>query len=486
MPGVNVTTQTRSGSAGLEAVPSARYMVAGLTEWGPTDKPSLIRSMAEYELKLGARVAYGTLYDDLKTFFEEGGSEALVARVVGAAATKGTLTLDDRAGAPLDTLKVDAANAGAWSSRIKVQVAAGTAAGSYKLVITFDDVPVHIFDNLVTPADAVAAADGSMYVKITDLGSATAAPNNQPAILAATALSAGNDDRAAVVAAGVAAGLDLIGEEWGDGAVATPGFTSAQVGALLLTHCETFHRVALLATAKNDTVANAKAAAAALVNAANGEYGALIYPWVTVPDGATTKTISPEGYAAACRARAHRQVGPWRAPAGEIAQAGYVVGPFVELTRAQGDELDDAHVSAIRVIAGTTRLYGWRSLSTDTDNYALLIGRDVLNDLAVRGAELLEPYVFQTIDGRGQLLGRVRSTLVGMVDPMRAAGGLYPRSNASGEQIDPGYSVDVSEAVNPPALLQQNKIAAVLAVRVSPVGSLIELTIVKTGLTASV
>ena len=65
--------------------------------------------------------------------------------------------------------------------------------------------------------------------------------------------------------------------------------------------------------------------------------------------------------------------------------------------------LDAGNVSAIRTILGTTRLYGWRSLSTDAQNYKLLIGRDVLNYLAVEGARLLEPYVFATIDGRAVL-----------------------------------------------------------------------------------
>lgn len=485
MPGVNVITNTRSGPVGVSAPESARYMVAGLTERGPVTVPTVVRSMAEYQLHLGDRVSFGSLYDDVATFFEEGGSEAIIARTVGDGATTGTLTLMDGAGTPVETLQVDAANPGVWSSRVEVEVAAGTLADTYKLIVTFDDVVVHLFDNLATPAAAVAAASGSPYITITDLGSETVAPDNQPAVLAATALSAGADDRASVVAADVAAALDVIGPEYGSGAVATPGYASSQVGALLLAHAEEHNRVALIAEAKTATIQNAKDAAEALLSDTNGEFGALLYPWVNVPDGNTVKAISPEGYAAACRARAHRIAGPWRVPAGELAQANYVVGPYVELTRAQGDELDDSNVSAIRTIAGTTRLYGWRSLSTDAVNYGLLIGRDVLNYLATEGGKLLEPYVFQTIDGRGQLLSRVASTLVGLVDPMAAAGGLYARV-VNGVQLDPGYSVDVSEAVNPPSLLQQNKIAALIAVRVSPVGSLIELTIVKAGLAAQV
>ena len=87
---------------------------------------------------------------------------------------------------------------------------------------------------------------------------------------------------------------------------------------------------------------------------------------------------------------------------------------------------------------------------------------------------------------KGQLLASVAGELVGIVDPMRAAGGLYENYDADGNLVDPGYSVDVGPTVNTVAVLNANKIAAVLALRVSPVGTLIDLTIVKAGLTATV
>lgn len=485
MPGVIVRTATRSGPANPTSPESARYFVAGLAERGSTTAPLRVRSMAEYELQLGGRVSYGALYDDLKMFFEEGGAEAYVARVVGDAATKGFLTLKDRAAVtPLDTLKIEAASEGAWSANVAVQVAAGTAAGTYKLIVSYNGVVAENFDNLTTPADAVNATARSVYVRATNMGSATAAPSNQPAILASTPLSAGADDRVSVTAGDVTDALSRFGFELGAGAVGLPGYAASAVGAAAIAHCKTYNRIALLSVVNGATINDAIAAAATFTN--DGEFAGVFYPWVTVPDGATaTRTISPEGYVAACRTRAHRDVGAWRAPAGEIAQAQYIVAPAVTLSKTQANQLDEGRVSAIRTVVGTTRLYGWRSLSTDADNYALLIGRDVLNALAVQGEKLLEPYVFETIDGRGQLLGRVQSTLVGMVDPIRAAGGLFERV-VNGDVIDPGYSVDVGPAINTPDDLAANEIHAVLAVRVSPVGQLIDLTIVKSGLTATV
>lgn len=484
MPGVIVRTATRSGPVNPSVPASGRYFVAGLFERGRTDQAVRVRSLAELEVAFGGRVGYGSAYDDLRTYFEEGGTEAYVMRVVGPAATKGTLTLKDTAA--VNTLRIDALGAGAWSTAVTVEVKAGTLADTYAIVVTYAGEDVETYDNLTTPADAVSALAGSRYVRAADLGSITAAPGNKPATLAATVLSAGTDDRAAVTAAIVGASLDKFGPDLGAGAVALPGYAAGLVGAYLMAHAEANRRIALLATAQAASVSDALTVADSLISE-DGEYGGLFYPWVRIPmGGGTTKLISPEGYVAAMRARAHRDVGPWRAPAGEVAAAKFVLAPEVELTRQQGETLDEGHVSAIRTIAGTTRLYGWRSLSTDADNYALLIGRDVLNTVAVEAEQRLERFVFRTIDGKGQLYAGVASELIGLVDPMRAAGGLFERTAEDGSQIDPGYSIDVGPTVNSDAVRNANKVAAVLALRVSPVGTLIDLTIVKAGLTATV
>lgn len=485
MPGVSVRTATRSGPVNPAIPASGRYFVVGQFERGDVVVPQRVRSLAELEVKFGGRVTYGSAYDDLRMFFEEGGTEAYVVRVVGPSATKGTLTLVDKAGSPLPTLKVDALSPGAWSAGVTVQVAAGTQANTFKVIVSGPLSVVETYDNLSTAADAVVALNASAYVRGTDLGSVTVGLNAQPATIAATALSAGSDDRASIIASTMVAALDLFGPEYGVGAVAIPGQASSAVGAGLMAHAKAKRRLALLATAVGANAAAAKAAAAALVSA-DGEFGGVFYPWVRVPlGGNASKLISPEGFVAAARARAHQQVGPWRAPGGEISVARFITGVEVPIVRAVGDDLDDNNVNAIRTIAGTTRLYGWRSLSTDRDNYALLTGRDVLNTLAYACEDALESYVFQSIDAKGQLLASVAAELIGVVEPMRAAGGLYELI-VNGQQVDPGYSVDVGDTVNTIAVLNQNKIAAVLAVRVSPVGTLIDLTIVKAGLTATV
>lgn len=483
MPGVIVATQTYSGPiTGPDAPPSARFFVAGLTERGPSDTAGVLRSLGDYLAVYGERVPYGHLYDALDVFFAEGGAEAVVGRVVGDAATTGLLVLSDSATTPVDTLRIEAASAGAWSSRVSVEVTAGTTPGTFRIIVALDGSPSEAF-TLASPAEAVAALQRSKYVRALELGSATAAPDNNPAPVTETSLSAGTDDRATVTAATVTDGLALFPGELGPGAVATPGYPAGDVGAALIAHAATTDRIALLSDVADATDDDALITAADLSTTPDSDRAGLFYPWLFIPgDAGMQRAVPPEGYVAGVRARTHTDPGPWRPPAGQAAIARYVLGPVTVIDRTTGDRLNEGHVSAIRTIAGTTRLYGWRSLSLDVETFGLLTARDMLNWLSYEAELRLEEFVFATIDGKGRVLADVEGALVDLVDPVATAGGLYPALDSAGRRLDPGYTVDASTVINTASVLARNEIHAVLQVRISPVGQLIYLTIVKTSL----
>jgi len=443
--------------------------------------------MRAYEAAFGPRVSYGAVYDALLAFFAEGGARAYVGRVVGPDAVASELELVDRAGSPLPTLRIQAVNPGAWGDAVTVAVANGTDPNTFTITITYGDA-TETFANLASPAAAVTALEASAYVRGTNLGSATAAPNNNPAVLAATALTDGDDDRAAIVADDYVTAADaLLGPSLGAGAVAVPGQPASAVGEGLLAHARLNNRIALLATASGQTESQAKAAAAALVGDEGSEFGGLFYPWIRIPaPGPSTRLVSPEGYVAGVRARAHELHGPWRAAAGDIATPNFVVGVERVIDASTGDELDAANVNVIRTIARAPRVYGWRSLSSDTENFSLLTARDVMNDVVVDALERMERYVFRNIDGKGQLFSELASELVGMVEPMRSAGGLYERVDAeSGQLLDPGYAVDTGPSVNTEETIAAGEIRAQLSLRVAPVGTLVTIVISKAPLTTA-
>ena len=480
MPGVEVITATRVGPTAPLAAVSGQFFVSGITERGDTVKPILLRGVPDMQKYLGSRTSYSaTVWDCVKTFFDEGGAQCYVARVVGPAASVGSLTLDDRAGAPVDTLRVDAANAGAWSANMTVQIQNGSVANSYRVTIRLDGVIVEDVNNLTTPVAGVNAFAQSPYVRLVDLASATAAPSNIPAVIAATALSAGADDRAAVTAAIVYGGLDLFNYELGDGAVACPGFSTSAVWTAINTHCVTNRRIGILAAARNDSKATLLTRTADL----DSEYCGLFAPWVRISDGVGGYVaISPEGYVAAARARAHQLEGPWRTPAGAPSVSRVLLDVDQAFSQSDSKDLDDGRVSIIRNMANSVRLYGWRSLSSDTADYSYLKDRDVLNWFVTQCENALENYVFATVDSRGHLLSQVNAAVVGVADPVSVAGGLYAKYDDQGREVDPGYKVITDSSVNTLASLAENVVNVVLEVRLSPTSGLIRLTIVKVGL----
>lgn len=477
MPGVRVSTTTATGPATSAAAVTGQWFVTGLAERGDTTDPIVLRGMADYNGFLGNRVSYGSLYDAIKSFFDEGGTQCYVRRVVGSAATVGTLTLLDKAQTPLPTLRVDAASAGDWSTQITVEIATGSATNTFQMIVYLNDVPVEAYDNLATPADAATKFKNSVYVVVTDLGSATTAPNNNPTTIAATPLSAGTDDRTNVDGAALAAALADFAPELGTGAVSIPGNGTA-VHAAIIAHCEANNRIGILAHSLDASQDDLITAAIAQTS----EYAGLVAPWVIVSDGAGgTRAISPEGFAAGKRAQAHQRVGAWQIPAGNYGIANSVLDLEQTFSASNANTMDAAGVSIIRNINNSIRLYGWRSLSKDTANYEFLSVRDLLNALVVDCTAALEDYVFLPIDSKGQLLAKINAALVGVVDPVATAGGLYGLLDSSGKEVDPGYKVDTGSNVNTPSTLSTNTVNALVSVRPSPSAADIVLLITKSG-----
>ena len=473
MPGVNVSTATRTGPTAVVTATSGQFFVAGQAERGPVDTATLLTGFADFETYYGDKVSYSHLSDTVKTFFEEGGSKCYVSRVVGPTPTKGTRVLVDRAvgGAAATTLTLNAINEGAWSSDLSVTVdAAGTT-----ITISYQGELVESFTGS-TVALLTSALAGSNWVTAINAGNTGATPLP----LAGTfALSAGTDDRANIVTSNYTDALDAFTKELGDGCVAIPGVGST-VYSTLNSHASANRRIALLDAAETASTGTLISAADAL----NTEHAGLFAPWVQINTDSGLSYIPPVGYIAAVRNRAHEQEGPYRAAAGLIATARFVTGLKYDYSKSTGDSLDAGKVNAIRFINNTVRNYGWRSLSDDTDNYALLTGRDLLNRLVTESEKRLEQFVFQTVDGRGQLLSSINGTIVGIVEPYRQKGGLFEKFDVEGNIIDPGYLVETGPNVNTLNNLANNEVRARLSVRLSPSAALITVTIVKVGLLA--
>jgi hypothetical protein len=441
--------------------------------------------------RLGDSTTYGSLYNDALAHFSEGGVKYVASRVVGPGATAGTAALDDQATSPILTLTINAANPGAWSSNLTYQVLPGPITNTFNLVFTYTGAQSQIIETytaLQSPAAAVAQVNAvSNFVTLVNAGSVTAAPNDNPAVMAEPAtLTAGTDDRTNVNTSVLVAGLQVFSADLGSGVVAIPGQPASLVEAGLQAHASANSRIALSAPPAGQTVSEVESLVKTLIGQTGGQSAGLMWPWVLIPNGnGGTVTISPEGAIAGLRATVQAATGPWQPPAGGNGVFRFVVGTELTVGQSDANTLDAAGVSVIRQIGGAPRLYGWRSLSADLINFPLLKDQDTINFIVVQANSALERYVFQTIDGLGQLFGLMTATVKNILVPIATAGGLYPAYDSAGNLVDPGYTIDTSAAINTPQTLAQNEARIAVGVRISPAASMVQFLLTKMALTSA-
>lgn len=507
MPGLVVTTGVRIGAAGTTDAPASSLFIVGTAERGPVDEYRLIESMAQAEAVYGSYVADGsTLYQHLEVFFEEGGTRAYVVRVAGGdAETAAALEMG-----PTGDLTLTPVGPGSWANAVTIN----------------DGIRAEIIDG-VTPSTVRIRVtyNGEILFTSSDCGSnralAEAVNNNVGTYLSATydpdavlvspdgeiTTSGGADDNGATVGspsdANMVAALDHFVPELGAGVVAIPEYSGNVIWDGIRAHCLDNSRIGFCAF--ENTVTSIDGVGGAISVLQNGDVDEIPYwgttdaektnasvlafywPQVVAPNGTGgTRTLSPETFAAAARCRAHLQTGPWRPNAGVISASKFVTGLSQTVDSGVADKANAARINPLRVIEGGVRVYGARSISADETNWRYITYRDTLNYIVVVAEKRLEPFIFNIIDSRRVVFSDISATLVNLLEPLRAAGGLYEGRDASGKVTDRGYSVEVSDALNPQASLAAGVISAKVGVRVSSVGETINVVISKSNLTTAI
>lgn len=492
MPGVVISTAVRTGPSATTVRESSQLFVVGLAERGPIDEAVLIQSLADFELNFGEFISSSYVHPTVETFFEEGGTQCYVARVVGASATTGTLDLDDASANTV--LTIDASGPGSWSSNVDVVVEEVSASVSCRVKIYYNDNLIYNTGTVTSASQAAGRINtspvASKYVTATAASGAT----TLPAALAATPLTAGDSNHSGITDQDHIDAMELFLDSLGTGAVCAPdventsGNTDYTVSEALVAHANAYSRIAILHGAIDDSSSDVIDKASSIQGGDNAEHAAIYYPWVDVPTSITgvTRRIPPDGYVAAKRALAHNQTGPHIAPAGLISSALFVTGLAADINKTSGDALDDAGVNAIRVIQNSVRVYGARSLSSDDDNFRYITTQDIVNTVVVDSQRTLEDLVFSPIDGRETIYANIAARLTAVLVPLRNAGALFPSYDSNGRLIDPGFTVRCDSALNPISQLAGGTVKAKVGVRTSSVGDKIEVEIVKSNLTASV
>lgn len=478
-PGVNIAIST-TPPVTTPPVDTGVWFVTGLAEKGSTSGvPERITSMAEYERYLGSRVSYGQLYDALDIFFREGGNSAYVARVVGPAATSAFAVLNDSV--PAATLRVEAKNAGEWGNSLNIQVIAGGTAGTFILIVSHDTLgELERSPELVDKQAAFDWAANSDYIKLVDQASL-----NDPAVVAATSLSGGLDDRVNITETHWTNALVRFTRDLGPGQVSAPGRTTTAAHTALLSHAGSNNRVGIL----DPTDTNVKATIQAILDAqrgSNAKWGGLFGRWLKSPGAVpgTTRIIPPSALVAGLIAYADAIGGSPNTPAaGENGVARYITGfsgdPLVDADR---ESLNAQGYNSIITKYQTIRVYGWRSMAhPDSDKAWINFANSrLVMEIAAKADVLGESFLFDEIDGQGRKISEFGASLTAMLMPYWEIGSLY------GVTPTDAFVVDVGPSVNTPTSIANLELKAKIQIRPSPFAEMITIHIVKTSISEPV
>lgn len=489
MPGVVVTTAVRRGARNTVNNATSSLFIVGDAERGAVNTVRTITSLEQFETLFGGYVSHAYAWQTLQSFFEEGGSTANFVRVAPASAVVSYVSLynpDEDA-----IIKISAVGAGAWADSHLTLTATTTTSTNVNVKLLLDGVAVAETGSVADAAAAVAAINASaafgVYVTAEVLGSYDEELIDPTST--AQAFNNGDNGSAAPTAVQIASALELFIDTLGGGAVAAPGYPSLAVHKALIAHANAYNRFAIMSAGDAEAdVVEALSFVTAIDDddTLDTEHGAMFYPWVIVPYGNGTLTVPPEGYVAGVRARVHTTAGQWQPYAGAVSNGTFVNGVANALGRSQNNTLDAGRVNAIRVINGSVRIYGARSLSADSENFKYLSIQETTNRIVIEAQNALEELVFSPIDGRRAIYGRIQSALMGIMEPLRAANALFPGTDASGLPTDSGYTIVVDDSINPLTQLATGVIKARIAFRMAGVTDTIQLEIVKSNLTTPI
>jgi phage tail sheath protein FI len=330
--------------------------------------PTLVTSWSQYTDKFGGwnTGTNNTLSLAVFLYFVNGGNAAYIKRVTTGSPVAATRTLRDRAGTPVDTLILSAANVGVWGNDINITVQDSPGlTGYFDVIVKYDGTSaanvVESFPNITMDdtdsryAPSVINAQ-SAYIVVRDANSATTGANSNPSNVSNQALTTGADGTtptAANIADSVTA-FDFVNNSL---IINAPGVTTAAPVNVLLAYAQARTDAFVVIDPINDTVANQLTLAQTYTATS---HGACYYPPISINDptnttpGTVIAAANPGGAVIGKYAATDKSRGVFKAPAGLSTRISGAVG-IRTLTNSELDALNasPAPVNAIRFITGS-------------------------------------------------------------------------------------------------------------------------------------
>jgi hypothetical protein len=439
-PGVYVQ-ETLNPVQTIAAPTSATFAAFyGANDKGPLT-PVLVSSWSEYTKYFGTwnTAAGNELPLAVYTFFQNGGSRAYVARAVGAGAVSAFRALNDRAGTPAPTLRIQAFNAGTWGNNLNVTITDSTTTGLFNITLyqggnTDADIVETFTDLSMTSTNARYALSvinaTSNYVFALDLGSAATGAVRNPATGTNLSLATGANG-GAITNITTYTPFDIINQSL---TLNVAGRVDATTVNAAISYAEARGDIFVVIDGSDLPVGNAATSSTQLNLASTytpSSAAAVYYPRISISDptvgvnGSSTavRTIGAGGAVAGLYSATDAARGVFKAPAGLQARIAGAVG-VSSLTNAELDLMNStaAPVNAIKFIPGTgICVMGARTLKAgNLDKYVPT--RRTLIFLKKTLTELTQFAVFEP--NNAETRRRLNSTISSFLTSFWSQGGL--------------------------------------------------------------
>lgn len=401
-PGVYIE-EISSGQHTITGVATSIAAFVGWAPQGPINEAVMVESFAEYQARYGTFVPGISLAYAVNQFFQNGGSQAYIVRIVDSTtAAVGTNTIGG--------LVLYASNPGGWSSSIFVTISNVSGGGTtFNLLLTnASGLPLESYTNLSLSSTSpqyvvtVINSDSNFLTFTPPTGPMAALPATVTAA-GPTALSGGADgtqlipglasgafetalditDALTPIAPGATPlpGLSLLNAVPIFNLLCVPGETDAPTIAGLQRFCQNNRAFFIVDAPQNATLQDFQTNYGAPIgtitaspfkqglsgSAPAASYSGYYYPWVLAPDpamGNRPALYPPCGIVAGQFAATDASRGVWKAPAGIATTLSQVLGLQVNLSDAQNGTLNPIGVNCLRQFRNTGNvIWGSRTLA---------------------------------------------------------------------------------------------------------------------------
>jgi Bacteriophage tail sheath protein len=377
-PGVYIE-EVSAGARPIEGVPTSTTAFLGPALRGPSGAPGRARSWSEFERLYGGLWSAAPLGYAVRHFFDNGGAEALVVRLLHSGATAARA----RAGLPLV-----AASEGSWGNELRARIEVpgpspklfdlavkdlGSGASEVFPQLSVDPADPRYVGSILAQQSQLVRIDSDAALSVPPASAAPAAGADAFADPTATAF-AGGGDGGDVTEAQITEGLRLldqvdlfnllcipplkrsggdIGRESWDAAIA---YAKSRRAFVIVDPPERWTTTADVLDARSGITGVAGAA----------DNAAMYFPRIAAADPLNADqpaSFAPCGAIAGIFARIDRDRGFWKAPAGQEAALHGISQLSRVLSDSEDGQLNSAGINALRSFAGVGNVvWGARTL----------------------------------------------------------------------------------------------------------------------------